>query len=711
MKLESFAARTAMAYFFCNNKDKRRQTALCILQRVIYQILCQRPDQVYHLRSEYERQREYLLSLPNSLQTLWRILQALFKYSGLCIVYVIIDGLDECESDSIELLLSMFQSYLLPTLDATTDETRKDSCLIKLLITSRNEDAIRQVLSTHLEIGLEANTKHVDDAIQKFIDENVKQLQRVKNYNSSLTKFVEENLCEKSEGTFLWVALACRELSRPTIKSMNIKSVLQRLPSGLTPLYGRIIEQLLGLDDAELRTYAKAILRAMLVAYRPLEIQEVAIVANLPDDTYDDPEKIEEYVDLCGSFVTIRQQTVNFVHSLAKDYILSLKAMASPSLGEEHKDLALNCLQYLSTKYRKSSIDLLCDDITRFPELSRQKSRSRARAEYPVSFWLDHAWLASKDISAYIDVEGPLFQPSSEVRQDWLDQFWNMVHAQNEKRPTDFTGLHLAAYASLSWLVSLFLKDSQHAAVAATDSLGNNPLMWASRNGHLSVINLLLDENVDVSTKNHDGVTALYLAAENGHQNVVRIFLGQGALVNIQDKVGWTLLHRAAHHGHTQVISTLLEHHAHIEAQDSSRWTVLQRAVSSGQLSVTKLLLEYGADPDVQDREGLSLLGIATWNGHVDLTAMLLKEGAKIEFTDEQGWTPLQQAAWGGHAATTKLMLKNQANPNVQNSEGNTALYHATWNRHSEVVRLLLEGKADASIKCHNGETPLQQAE
>ena len=708
-RLEGSAAHTAIAYFFCDNKDERRQTALRILQGVIYQILCQRPDQVHHLRSECERQKEHLLSSPNSLQSLWRILQNIFQSSDLHTVYVVIDGLDECEPESSNLLLSMFESYLTPTLDGVEDR-RGNPCAIKWLITSRNGDAIRQRLSSHLEIGLEENTKHVNDAVQRFIDENVKQLQRVKHYSLALTQIVEKGLREKAEGTFLWVALACRELSKPTIKSMNTKNVLQRLPSGLTPLYSRVMEQVLGIEDEELTVFAKTILRAMLAAYRPLELQEVAIVANLPEETRNDVERIEEYVDLCGSFVTIRQRTVHFVHSSAKEYLLTLETMASPWLGEEHKMLALNCLHYLSTEVDEAAIAVLCEDVAHFPELSRQRSKPRARAEYPVHFWLDHARLASKSISDEIDVEGPFFQSSSRVRQEWVDQYWNSAHAQWEKKPSGFTSLHVAAYAGLIWLASLLLRSNQSVAVTATDSLGNNALMWASRNGREAVVGLLLREDMDVAAKNLDRVTALYLAADNGHEEVVRILLDHGASVDITDKVGWTPLHRAAYHGHTAVISILLDHGSNIEMQDSSRWTVLQRAVSSGQLSVTKLLLERGANPDVQDREGLSLLNIAAWNGHVDLTALLLQKGANVELGDEQGWTPLQQAAWGGHAAVTKLLLQYGANLHVQNAEGNTALHHATWNGHIEVVRLLLQRNADASISCYNGESPLQQA-
>ena len=40
------------------------------------------------------------------------------------------------------------------------------------------------------------------------------------------------------------------------------------------------------------------------------------------------------------------------------------------------------------------------------------------------------------------------------------------------------------------------------------------PIMWASLNGHLEVVELLLKEHVDINAQKEDGWTALMLASE-----------------------------------------------------------------------------------------------------------------------------------------------------------------------------------------------------
>lgn len=91
-------------------------------------------------------------------------------------------------------------------------------------------------------ISLEENASHVDDSVHRFIDVKVKQLTKIKHYDETLRSFVEEKLREKAWGTFLWVVLACRELSKPSVLTVNIEEVLLQLPSGVTSLYTRIMD-------------------------------------------------------------------------------------------------------------------------------------------------------------------------------------------------------------------------------------------------------------------------------------------------------------------------------------------------------------------------------------------------------------------------------------------------------------------------------------
>ncbi|KAL4220431.1 Ankyrin repeat domain-containing protein 39 [Mactra antiquata] len=97
-------------------------------------------------------------------------------------------------------------------------------------------------------------------------------------------------------------------------------------------------------------------------------------------------------------------------------------------------------------------------------------------------------------------------------------------------------------------------------AVDATDSSGYTALHYASRNGHLSVCELLLENkaSTNVQTKS-GGVTPLHRAAYCGHVKIVKLLLRYHADPCISDTDGKLPLHKAAERGHTEVTRILLE--------------------------------------------------------------------------------------------------------------------------------------------------------
>lgn len=101
----------------------------------------------------------------------------------------------------------------------------------------------------------------------------------------------------------MWVALACRELSKPSVLSVNAEEVLLQLPSGIVPSYTRIMDQVLTSGD---KRSIKSILQSMVVALRPLTLPERAVAAGLPNQYHNNLHMLEEYVEQCGLMVTIR---------------------------------------------------------------------------------------------------------------------------------------------------------------------------------------------------------------------------------------------------------------------------------------------------------------------------------------------------------------------------------------------------------------------
>jgi ankyrin repeat protein len=87
---------------------------------------------------------------------------------------------------------------------------------------------------------------------------------------------------------------------------------------------------------------------------------------------------------------------------------------------------------------------------------------------------------------------------------------------------------------------------------------GNNgytPLMIAAKNGHIDIVDLMINTGVDVNTQASDGKTALFLAAQNGHSNVVRrLLMVKNIYLNILDQFGHTPVSIARQNGHNDIV-------------------------------------------------------------------------------------------------------------------------------------------------------------
>lgn len=162
---------------------------------------------------------------------------------------------------------------------------------------------------------LELNKDSISKAVDTYIGYKVEKLAGLKNYNTETRNTIQRYLVDNADGTFLWVALVCQELAdTKVIRKRHTLSKLKLFPPGLDPLYKRMMEQISDSNDANI---CKEILAIASAIYRPITLEELKVlVESLEEDDYND---LPQIIRSCGSFLTLREGVVYFVHQSAKD--------------------------------------------------------------------------------------------------------------------------------------------------------------------------------------------------------------------------------------------------------------------------------------------------------------------------------------------------------------------------------------------------------
>jgi hypothetical protein len=364
-----------VSYFFCQSTDPRLNHAAAVIRGLIFLLVAQDKQSLLPLLREKLEETGDLEGNPNLIYALFQMLIDLSMESKFSKVYLMIDALDECNSELLPLLREITRSECL-------------SHKIKWLVTSRNDPLIRESLSSYERpcLSLELNSKHVSQAVDTFISVKVAELAQMKRYNLDLTARVKKHLSDRADGTFLWVALVCKALQGVGVR--KTLSVLEGFPPGLQPLYKRMMEQIWCLDNEDIEPCIQ-ILSSVMLTYRPIHLKELVATAGLQEER-DDIQSLNELVDLCGSFLTVREETIYFVHQSAKDYLTSNGLQLFPlGQAEEHRKIACRSLQAMSDTLKKDICSIRKPGAL-LDELSSVNQDLLAHIRYACCYWVTH---------------------------------------------------------------------------------------------------------------------------------------------------------------------------------------------------------------------------------------------------------------------------------------------------------------------------------
>jgi hypothetical protein len=375
-----------LAYFFCQATDSRINNATAVLRGLLYMLVDQQSSLASHVRKSYDRAGKSLFEDANAWVALTRIFVDVLQDPSLSTTYLIIDALDECVIDRTKLLEFVAKQ------SSTSDR-------VKWIVSSRNWPDIEARLERaghKVRLSLELNAESVAAAVAAFIRQHVDKLAQENGYREEVRCAVLDHLTTNANDTFLWVALVCQELKRTANRHVLKKLVV--FPRGLDELYKRMMQQMSESDDADT---CRCVLASTAVLYRPVSVRElVALVEQLEDVSYD----VREIIDLCGSFLTVREDTVYFVHQSAKDFLFEKASNEVFPDGTEdfHRAIFLKSLANLSRTLHRDMYSLKAPgspaENVQAPELD-----PLAASRYSCVYWIDHLCDSnSRFLAAYV---------------------------------------------------------------------------------------------------------------------------------------------------------------------------------------------------------------------------------------------------------------------------------------------------------------------
>jgi hypothetical protein len=389
-----------LSYFFCQATDTRLSNATAVLRGLIWLLVTLKPSLISHVREKYNGVGKKVFEGGNAWEALSKILASIIDDPSLDGTILAIDALDECKTNRGRLL-----SFLMRP------------CRVKWVVTGRSWQDIEQSLVSTEEkvwLQLELNQDSISTAVETYIDHKVDELACLKKYDKSTKDIVRAHLSDNADGTFLWVALVCQELANDRIaRKRHTLSQLKEFPSGLDPLYMRMMEHISGSMDA---TLCKQILAIASVVYRPITLEELKLfVDSMEQDEYDD---LPQIIKACGSFLTLRKDVMYFVHQSAKDFLLEKASdqILPSGVTREHQSLFSKSVDALSKTLERDICEL---GAPGFPidQVSPHDLNALASVHYACVFWVDH--LHKSDSMAIKDA----LQDSGDVHTFMRDKF------------------------------------------------------------------------------------------------------------------------------------------------------------------------------------------------------------------------------------------------------------------------------------------------
>ncbi|CAG7930863.1 unnamed protein product [Penicillium olsonii] len=259
--------------YFCDSSNVVHSTELAVVLGLLNQLLELKDSEEFYqiISPKFSGRGQDLFSGP-FIQDLWDCLEQIIRVIvPKRQIYIVLDGLDECDRPSQARLSSQMRSICH---EGRQDEKNP----VRVVIFSRPLGPSLPPMDPTIDLNVVENRQGTNADISIFVEKNCR-LQRDKDRFCKL-------LTDRSEGTFLWVALAISLLDETSVQQKIVDEdpafLDKLLPVGLPGMYDRILFNIA--DSLHGKTHYQdmmKIFRCLTVSQRPLTREEIGILTEM----------------------------------------------------------------------------------------------------------------------------------------------------------------------------------------------------------------------------------------------------------------------------------------------------------------------------------------------------------------------------------------------------------------------------------------------
>ncbi|CAG8364547.1 unnamed protein product [Penicillium salamii] len=394
-RLTSFEEVGVCAFFFCRDVDKSLSSAHAVLRGMIFMLVEQLPSLLSHVLDKYNHQEIEPLDRFGSWNTLLDIFFNILLDPNVKIAYLIVDALDECNTDLPK---------LLDLIQMTSKLFR-----VKWIVSSRDWYNLTEILertgqNRFLDIDLDAKNTTRNESLTAYIHHKTRTFAKLTGCDLETQKRMLDRICSSADGNYLWVNSMFRELesSHPR-DAMNI---LESVPEDLFSAYSEMMVRIEASDYAD---RCKLLLITMTVVYPPPTLQHLVLLfdgSNKMSTEVWTEHELKETIAQSSGFLTICNKTLTFSHQSKRTFCIHyyLSQQISGDLFEvSYLSLFVQSIKVLSGTLRHNLYNAQTPGTTG-ARIKTPDPDPLSAIAYSCLYWVDHFISLRSDLRSQDDV-------------------------------------------------------------------------------------------------------------------------------------------------------------------------------------------------------------------------------------------------------------------------------------------------------------------